>query len=167
MILQLNATRKEILTAIESIPEHLFNAKKSEHTWSVGQVLEHLHKTEVEITKAITYMLSLPPQEPIADIPLAMTLDRSKKITARSTITPSSQALNKRDILDSLSKSRNHLLQLIDTIPSELDLTRIGFKHPVFDEISLKQWIEFIGYHEKRHLAQIEEIKDSVTNESV
>jgi DinB superfamily len=167
MILQLNATRKEILTAIEGIPEHLFNAKSSEHTWSVGQVLEHLHKTEIEITRAITYMLSLPQQEPLADIPLAITLDRSKKITAPSTITPSSHALNKRDILESLCKSRIHLLQLIDTIPSELDLTRIGFKHPVFNEISLKQWIEFIGYHEKRHLAQIEEIKDAVTNESV
>jgi hypothetical protein len=32
-------------------------------------------------------------------------------------------------------------------------------KHPYLGELSLKQWVEFIGYHEKRHLLQLAEVK--------
>lgn len=166
MIFQLEATRQELLNTIEDIPEHLFNERETEHKWSVGQVLEHLYKTEVEITKAIKYMLTLPEQEPLPDQPLALTLDRSTKRTATDTIAPSN-IVNKNDVLLLLSQSREQLLQLIDSIPPEQDLTTRGLKHPVFPILSLKQWIEFIGYHEKRHFAQIIEIKQHITNESV
>ncbi|MCM3160953.1 DinB family protein [Metabacillus litoralis] len=166
MIIQLENTRQEILHTVEDIPEHLFNERENEQTWSVGQVLEHLHKTEVEITKAIKYMLTLPEQEPLPDQPLKLTLDRSIKRMAPAAITPAI-VVNKNDILHALSQSRNQLLQLIDSIPPEQDLTTRGFKHPVFPILSIKQWIEFVGYHEQRHLAQIFEIKQFITNESV
>ncbi|PGT80307.1 MULTISPECIES: DinB family protein [Bacillaceae] len=166
MIIQLENIRQEILHTVDDIPEHLFNDRENEQTWSVGQVLEHLHKTEVEITKAIKYMLTLPEQEPLPDQPLKLTLDRSTKRMAPAAITPAI-VVNKNDILQALSQSRNQLLQLIDSIPPEQDLTTRGFKHPVFPILSIKQWIEFVGYHEQRHLAQIFEIKQFITNESV
>ena len=122
MIIQLETTRQEILNTVNGIPEHLFNERENEQTWSVGQVLEHLHKTEVEITKAIKYMLTLPEQEPLPDQPLELTLNRSTKIMAPAAITPAI-VVNKNDILQALSQSRNQLLQLIDSIPPEQDLT--------------------------------------------
>lgn len=164
MIFQLEATRKDILQTIEDIPEHLFNERESEHTWSVGQVLEHLYKTEIEVIKLIKYILTLPEQEPLPDQPLALTLDRSIKRTAPETISPAS-LVNKEEILNALSQSRAQLIKIFDSIPPEQDLTTRGFKHPVFPMLSLKQWIEFIGYHEQRHLAQIEEIKQQIMNE--
>lgn len=167
MIIQLEAIRNDILTEINDIPDHLFNDKESANSWSVGQVLDHLHKIEVEITKAIKYMLTLPEQDPLPDKPLTITLDRSKKRTAPEAFIPSSQTLDKQEILSSLAQSRQNLLKLIDSIPPERDITRIGFKHRFFDVLSLKQWIEFIGYHEKRHLSQIIEIKASIINENV
>jgi len=167
MIFQLEATRKELLTLIDTIPEHLFNKKESEQRWSIGQVLDHLHKTEIEITKVIKYILTLPEQEPLKDKPLALTLDRTRKITAPTTLSPSTSDLSKHKLLTSLSQSRKELIQVIESIPPTVDLTRLGYKHPAFDELSLIQWIEFIGYHEKRHLAQLDEIKASVAKESV
>lgn len=167
MILQLEETREEVVNTVKDIPVHLFNEKQTEYSWSIGQVLDHLLKTELEITRAIAYMLTLPEQDHLPDKPLALTLDRTQKRTAPDTISPTTEIIEKQNILASLSQSRNQLLQLIDSIPSERDLTTSRFKHPVFKELSLKQWIEFIGYHEKRHLAQIIEIKQSITNESV
>ncbi|WP_226671506.1 DinB family protein [Metabacillus litoralis] len=167
MILQLEATRNEIVHTVEDIPDTLFNEKESENSWSIGQVLDHLLKTEVEIRRAIKYMLTLPEQEPLPDKPLALTLDRSQRRIAPESISPTKEFVKKQEILSSLSESRKQLFQLIDTIPSEKDLTKTRFKHPFLKELSLKQWIEFVGYHEKRHLAQILEIKQSITNESV
>ncbi|WP_257349517.1 DinB family protein [Pseudalkalibacillus decolorationis] len=37
-------------------------------------------------------------------------------------------------------------------------LQKRSFAHPIFKEMQLAQWIEFIGYHERRHIKQIEEI---------
>lgn len=167
MIFHLETTRHEILNLIENIPDHLFNERESESTWSIKQVLEHLYKTEVEITKAIKYMLTLPEREHLLDQPLALTLDRTHKISAPTAIVPTSRPGTKQDMLHLLSQSRKQLLQLVDSIPPEQDLTTRGMKHPVFNNLSLKQWIEFIGYHEKRHLAHILEIKQHITNRSV
>lgn len=163
---QLEAIRLEVLDAIEDIPDHLFNKSESQNTWSVKQVLEHLYKTEIEIIKAIHYMLSLPAQQPLPDQPLELSLDRTTKIKARTTIEPTSDLATKKEITSLLSQSREQLQHLVNSIPPELDLTTRGMKHPVFHILSLKQWIEFIGYHEKRHLAQIFEIKHHIINRS-
>ena len=45
---------------------------------------------------------------------------------------------------------------------NEKDLEQKSFPHPLFKELSLKQWIPFVGLHEKRHLLQIEELKSKL-----
>lgn len=160
MWLQLEISRKEVLSTIENLPDQLLNVRISETTWSIGQVLNHLYKTEINITNTIEKLITQPGQETIEDKPLAKTMDRSIKISASPAITPSTQEFTKQEIILDLMNSRQQLLRLIDAIPPELDLKKRGFKHPAFGVLSLKQWIEFIGYHEKRHAAQIIEIKE-------
>ena len=48
---------------------------------------------------------------------------------------------------------------MIDCIRSEEALQKKAYPHPIFGLIRLDEWVPFIGYHEKRHLEQIEEIK--------
>lgn len=162
MLLQLETSRKEVLSTIENLSDKMINVNISETTWSIGQVLDHLNKTEIKITNSIHQLISQSEQETITDKPLTKTLDRSIKILASAAITPSTQEFTKQEVVSALLHSRQQLLRLIDTIPPELDLKKRGFKHPVFGVLSLKQWIEFIGYHEKRHAAQITEIKETI-----
>ena len=42
------------------------------------------------------------------------------------------------------------------------ELEAKGFNHPIFGLMSLKQWIPFVGYHEKRHILQIKEVKEKL-----
>ncbi|MDQ0232105.1 DinB family protein [Metabacillus malikii] len=168
MIFQLEATRKELLTVIEAIPETFINVKESEKKWSIGQVLDHLHKTEVNITKVIKHMSTLPEQQDsLPTKPLVLTLDRTRKVKVSDSLAPALAELDKQELLDALAQSRAELINVIEAIPQTVDFTKIGYKHPVFGELSLMQWIEFIGYHEKRHLAQIEEVNAILINESV
>ncbi|APH03953.1 DinB family protein [Bacillus weihaiensis] len=162
MKLQLDTSRKEVVQSVEMVSEDEMNLKPTDTTWSISQVLEHLYKTEKEITKAIHYTLTLPEQEPLPDKPIALTLDRTFKIKAKNSIVPSEKKMNKQQLLTDLESSRKELFTLIDSIPNDIDLTTRGFIHPAFKTLSLKQWIEFIGYHERRHLEQIHEIKDAV-----
>ena len=46
-----------------------------------------------------------------------------------------------------------------------LDLEDKSVTHPVLGAMSVKQMIEFVGLHEKRHIGQIREIKQSILNQ--
>jgi hypothetical protein len=65
---------------------------------------------------------------------------------------------------DKLTASRNSLLNVLREY-NHYDLTSNSGKHPAFGTISVAQWIEFIGLHEKRHLLQIRELA-TIANES-
>ena len=60
---------------------------------------------------------------------------------------------------EKLSKSRKRFMRIIDSTDKIL-LAQRTYHHPVFGEMNLTQWILFVGLHEKRHLAQIEELKE-------
>ncbi|PXW87084.1 hypothetical protein DFR56_106154 [Pseudogracilibacillus auburnensis] len=34
--------------------------------------------------------------------------------------------------------------------------------HPGFNMLNLSQWISFIGWHERRHIEQIKEVKEKL-----
>jgi hypothetical protein len=58
---------------------------------------------------------------------------------------------------DKLYSSRQALMEVLEAYdPSELKAN--SGKHPAFGTISVEQWVEFIGLHESRHLAQIKDI---------
>lgn len=64
-------------------------------------------------------------------------------------------------ITKKLSESRKTLIQVTEGISPE-DMGRKSFPHLIFGPLSIKQWIPFVGFHEKRHLAQIEELKEEL-----
>lgn len=53
---------------------------------------------------------------------------------------------------------REQLTAVIASLKEE-DFERV-LPHPLFQELTVRQWIEFIGHHDKRHLSQIKEIKE-------
>jgi hypothetical protein len=65
------------------------------------------------------------------------------------------------EMKEKLSRSREKLLSVV-TEAGEEALEKKSLPHPVFGPLNLKQWVEFVGQHEKRHLAQIEEIKEQL-----
>jgi hypothetical protein len=97
-------------------------------------------------------------KRPVKEKPIHLTVNHSKKVQAPSFSIPSDQFITLEEMQEKLRQSRQLLMKVAkEATPS--DLEQKSFPHPAFGTMSLKQWILFVIYHEKRHLAQIEELK--------
>lgn len=125
------------------------------------QILEHLCLMETVIAMGIFKELSNDQSEPASSKPIHLAVNRNTKVEAPSFVMPSDDFTSLEAITKKLSESRKTLIQVTEGISPE-DMEQKSFPHPIFGPLSIKQWIPFVGFHEKRHLAQIEELKEAL-----
>ncbi len=155
--------REELLNSVDTLTDEQLNTRISEDSWTIGQVLEHLYLMETVIIEAMTAALNGPEVVGAEDKPIELAVNRSVKVKAPDSVTPSEDNKTLHELLQKLAFSRQELLDFVNSADPE-ELKRRSCPHPVFGRLSLSQWIPFIGYHEKRHLEQIEEIKVKLIN---
>ncbi|MBK5445630.1 MULTISPECIES: DinB family protein [unclassified Peribacillus] len=153
--------REELLEAVNNLSDEQLNAHPEEGRWSIIQVLNHLYLMERVITKSIADKLKSDESIPAEDKPIEYTLNREVKVSAPPFVIPSEAFQTLDEVKNKLSESRQAFIQVVDSA-NEKDLEQKSFPHPLFKELSLKQWIPFVGLHEKRHLLQIEELKSKL-----
>lgn len=59
-----------------------------------------------------------------------------------------------------LDNVRTQLTSVIAAFHDE-DFQRVP-PHPIFEELTVRQWLDFIGHHERRHIKQIKEVKQKL-----
>lgn len=150
--------RGELLNAVNGLSDEQLNAQSETGRWSIIQVLDHLYLMERAITKSISDKLKSDESIPAVDKPIELTLSRKMKVQAPPFVTPSESYQTLSEVKEKLSESRKAFVHVVDHA-KEIDLEQKSFPHPLFKDLSLKQWILFVGLHEKRHLLQIEELK--------
>lgn len=152
--------REELLASVEGLTDEQLNNEVEEGRWTVAQVLDHLYLMEQGITGQIQRALADPEKSPArAKKPIKRTMDRTYKVEAPEFFQPAKTFLSREEIMNRLNESRAQLFSVIKGVGDETVLERKAFKHLVFGTMDLQQWIEFVGYHERRHLEQIEELK--------
>ena len=154
--------REEVLQSVSGLSDEQLNEQIERAEWSIMQVLDHLYLMEKSITHTISNQLANGEHKTVKEKPIQLTTNRSTKVEAPSFVIPSTDFITLKDMTEKLSQSRNTLIDVIDTADKTL-LEQRAYPHPGFGEMNLKQWIPFIGLHEKRHLAQIEELKEKLT----
>src|SRR5690606_10316028 len=97
-----------------------------------------------------------------AEKPVHLTVNRSQKFNAPPYLVPSTKHKSFEDMKEKLKQSRSQLKTVVDGA-DETALQNKSYLHPAFGTLNLKQWYEFIGYHERRHIAQIKEVKASLS----
>lgn len=152
--------REELLESVSYLSDEQLNKKPEEATWSIMQNLEHLYLMERVVVQRMAKELKYNP-EPTSEVPIAMLLNRSKKIDAPDFLMPSNDFISLKEIKSKLEESREALIHFVSNT-SEEDLTNRAMNHRLFGKLSLKQWVALIGYHEQRHLKQIEEVKEAL-----
>ncbi|MFC0271150.1 DinB family protein [Metabacillus herbersteinensis] len=162
MIAALQSIREEVLNEISDIPQESINERENEEKWSIGQVLDHLQRTERVVTQSVKYILTKGKECEVTDKPLEIIVDRSRKVTAPENIAPTNEPVDKLKAITLLEESRRDLLNFLETLPEDTNLKNKAMKHPFVGDLSTQQWIEFIGYHERRHLYQLREIKEAI-----
>ncbi|MEH7417965.1 DinB family protein [Neobacillus drentensis] len=158
---EINLIREEVLRSVSGLSNEQLNTQVQEGRWSIMQVLHHLYLIEGAVTFAISDQLANGQTKSISEKPIHLAVNQSTKIKAPSTVEPENKFITLVEMKKKLSQSREALTKVVDTADPSL-LTQRAYPHPVFGELSLKQWIPLIGLHEKRHLAQIEELKEEL-----
>ena len=153
--------REELLQAVNGLSDEQVNAHPEEGRWSIIQVLDHLVLMERAVTKAIADTLAREESKPADDKPIQYTLNRDIKVDAPSFVIPTEKFQTLDAVKNKLSSSRE-ALEAVVSDANENALNEKSFRHPMFKDLSLKQWIPFVGLHEKRHIFQIEELKSQL-----
>ncbi|WP_339289446.1 DinB family protein [Ureibacillus sp. FSL K6-0786] len=158
---KIQKTREKLLQSVRSLSNEQLNAVPEEGKWSIAQVLEHLYLMEMNTVDGILETLSKDEYNPTEEKPLYHILDRTVKRVAPDDLTPSEKFQTLEELIQKLEKSREALWQSIEGV-SEEDLEQKSFIHRRYGLLSIRQWVSLIGYHEERHLQQIEEIKGTL-----
>ncbi|MGD6796617.1 DinB family protein [Metabacillus indicus] len=154
--------REELIRETEQMSDEQLNMKPSQDVWSPGQILDHLYLMETVITGGLKHVLMNGEKKEASEKPLELVIDRSRKVPAPENLKPAEGPFSKDELFSKLDRSRRELINFAETAP-EQDLEAKAMKHPHLGDLSLKQWIEFIGYHEKRHLLQLLEVRSAVS----
>lgn len=153
--------REKLLKSVRSLSDEQLNEVPAKGKWSVAQVLEHLYLMEMNTVDGIVETLSKAEYNPTVEKPIHQVLDRTVKRVAPDDLTPSEKFQTLEELEQKLKNSREALLRSIEGV-SEEDLENKSFIHRRYGLLSLRQWVLLIGYHEERHMQQIEEIKEDL-----
>ncbi|UOR13492.1 DinB family protein [Halobacillus amylolyticus] len=158
----LDDKRQEILGFIDGITNEQSQVKPDEESWSMLEVLEHLYLMEQLVIYQIGKALKEGDDQQVSEKPIHRTPDRSRKVAAPEAVQPKGEFKSLEDARSGLAKSREATMFLIHNKDEET-LKNRAFPHPAFGDMNLVQWVEFIGWHELRHLDQMKEVKESIS----
>jgi hypothetical protein len=162
-----DAARASLLSAIDSIPMPLREARPSEDAWSAAEVLEHLARVERGIAKLVALKVNeLRARSPIPmEDPHAAPLDPSRfDALAAASVTMDAPErtrpvgeISADAARDALVETRRQLREQI-LAGDGLALSEVSHPHPLFGDLTLYEWILFVGAHEARHTRQLRAI---------
>ncbi|MEZ0480303.1 DinB family protein [Planococcus sp. SSTMD024] len=148
--------RHTILKKVEPFDDHILNEKPSDGEWSAMQILDHLLKMEEAITAGVAKTAKKNERKKALKKPIQLSVSRKVKVDAPNHTVPEEKFFALEEMKEKLNDSRNRLYEVYTQTDKET-LQNNSMPHPVFGDVPLVQWFPFIGYHEKRHLAQLEE----------
>ncbi|MBT2582202.1 DinB family protein [Planococcus sp. ISL-109] len=148
--------RHAILKKAEGFDDDALNEKPSQEEWSAIQILDHLQKIETTIAEGVARAIEKNQQKKAVKKPIQLSVSRKVKVDAPKHTVPEDSYFTLEEMKERLNASRNRLYEVFTAADDET-LRNNSMPHPVFGDVPLVQWFPFIGYHEKRHLSQLEE----------
>lgn len=176
-----DTVRRQLIARIENLSAAQQTFRPAEGAWSIAEIIDHLAFTERNMVQLIGRLLkkskgtvaaaidagdgdhdgdaqiaaSAPPFQPFS---LDNYIEQVKdvKLNAPEQVRPSSNA-TLADALANLERTRADI-EAMRTLLETVDLGAATYPHPAFGEFNSAQWLAFIGFHEGRHLRQIENL---------
>jgi hypothetical protein len=166
----LDASRAGLRTAVEAIPAPLRQQRPAPGRWSAAEIVEHLGLVDLRFASLVGAAIDRAleagvgretgPREPIPDAVAARLADRTEKRTSPESAVPTG-ALNAAAAWASAEEARRRLR---DTVlrGDGLALSTVCARHGFFGELTIYQWVELVARHERRHTAQIDELRSQL-----
>ena len=156
--------RANLRAAVDEVPPELRSQRPAPERWSVIELLEHLGLVERRLTYLFNQWVAeareqgLGPGEethPTPPVNLEVVLNRNYQVTASESVRPRGE-LDEAAAWAALEEARRDLKATVLTCEG-LPLSGIIRPHPALGPLNFCQWVEFVGWHEARHTAQIRE----------
>ncbi len=153
---------EEFIASFIDMPANHFNQKPEEGSWSVGQVVEHIFRSELASTRILNGKTKTPDEhsDEKAEYIRRQFTDRKKKFTAFGPIVPSEDPKDPQELAEKIRQNRKKQIQLLET--ADLNEICLNFEHPLFGLMSRKEWMVFNSTHANRHKAQISDIRSQL-----
>lgn len=142
-----NEARKETWSEIRELSDDDINKRPEQDEWSIQEVLDHLKNSICRLTRLFRERIRSAPFRTIEAKPVHVSEDRSVKRKAPDSLEPERKTTDLLAIKAELDHARSQLTTVIATLQEE-DFERV-LPHSVFKELTVRQWIDFIGHHEK------------------
>jgi hypothetical protein len=159
LISNLGKNRTKLLDSFKNLTDEQLNQKPNADRWSIAQVIYHLYTFEKNTSEMILDALQAKSNK-VEERDKSYLADRSNKV--QSPNNPPIDFFTKKELVQLLEKSRFHYLQTVFNETHERILAEKSMDHPWFGLISLKNLVDTIWLHEKRHTEQIAEIKEEL-----
>lgn len=163
VIRRLERTRAQTLAAIENLDDATFAKRPVPERWSVAEVIHHLTIVEQTIIAGIKQKLTEPPQRlslrrRLTQPPMGLLVTRRfVRVKSPARAEPLNPPATKQETIDNFTDARDELKQVAREA-GRARLNEIVLPHPFLGDYNGVQFVRFVGYHEQRHLKQIEEI---------
>ena len=168
IVTEIEAVRQSLYDAVAELSQAQMDFKPTPDRWSISENLSHLNKVERGLPKLYTMLLQKLEDagwQPETAGSMLDSLEHGwlevtrKKFQAPERVLPQ-VGLTKAEVLAALHQSRQAILDAASQA-GEYDLSGVTWPHPALGDINFYQWVLFIGKHEKRHLGQIEGVKNA------
>jgi hypothetical protein len=151
--------RFNLVELITSLNEKQVNTVPFENSWTAGQVMEHVTKSNTGIAKALNIEGNQADRNPDARAEelKEMFLDFTIKFKSPEFILPTKDFHSKESVIEDLENS----VELLKEVSRNANLAE-SIKHPAFGEITKLELLHFVKFHMLRHLRQLKNIAESI-----
>ena len=159
----LDEQRSILKSAFEAVPKEMRERPPAPDRWSAANVIEHLAIVDARIAKILSERIAearsgltaATNTEPILPtINYKRMYDRSTRVKAPETAIPS--GLDAAAAWTALENAGAQMRAMLIS-GDGLALSSVTHPHPRFGQLSVYEWIAFLGAHEVRHAEQIRE----------
>ena len=165
LIKLLNESRDQLYKSIEDVSPAQWTFKPGPERWSVGEVVEHIMRSETALFGKAQEALSSP-ENPDWEKKTGGKTEflervmpaRQGKATAPFEIRPEGK-MTREEILKQFADLRAKSLAFSTQVEKPLKSHTSEHPFPIFNTLSAYQWLLYIPWHNQRHIKQIEEVK--------
>jgi len=156
---RLDVIHQNLLDTVQPLDKELFMQRPSDREWSVAEILQHLYLVEERVIKDLTRGIAAEPARVSffkRFLPTSIVSLRIRKFQAPKAVNPV-EVPEKQLVLANYNGARQSLKDLCNLHGAKRFRTLV-FNHPFLGGIDGRATVDFVGYHEQRHLKQIREV---------
>jgi hypothetical protein len=165
LLTQLQETREIFLNSFAGVTEEQSRIKPAPDRWSVLDTVEHLTTAEgIQIKLISTQRTPRPADAPNREGAfLHMIPQRVHKMESPEGAKPIGRFATLAEATEQFKTTRAGVIQFLDQYTENLRGSEVKHPHPAAGMVSICEMLVAMAMHAKRHAAQIEEIRKSLS----